>query len=410
MKELKSNVNTLLWLMVTLSVMMMFSLVCLSSCNSSVQNGKGGKTPNPGPETVKITVIAPKEGGSIKVNGEVLKETKEFTPKIGDTMAFEAVTNDGYKFKGWQPTTLGTAQTAKMTVTKDLKDLSVSVKFEKGNNPPGPGPSDTDFPFKITKDSPIVYKTSGLGFGKKKADPDGIYYAISDYEEGKDNGLVGDDLAGDNHPTGNKAPFTSIREGLEKRWNSYKTSYKDVVLYEGKNLVKMFNNGRYLILLKDNIINLYVYNENAYADYIVVFINKKEESDSSPDEIYLFNYNDDGKPYLLYDRKKISCQYSTPAPGFNPDSKDNLPGFRTLTLKSMFESFLEQQEKKKEGTKEQIRSKFSPLIPGNEDKYETYIIVRQNNDRGKPYGHPMLCWRNVLKFDDPFWAENQTQP
>ena len=65
MKERKNNVNTLLWL-VTLSLLMMFSLVCLSSCNSSVQNGKGGKTPSPTPITVKITVIAPKEGGRIK--------------------------------------------------------------------------------------------------------------------------------------------------------------------------------------------------------------------------------------------------------------------------------------------------------------------------------------------------------
>ena len=82
MKERKNNVNTLLWLMVTLSVMVVFLTLSLSSCNSSVQNGKGSKTPNPGPETVKITVLAPKEGGSIKVNGEVLKETKEFTPKM----------------------------------------------------------------------------------------------------------------------------------------------------------------------------------------------------------------------------------------------------------------------------------------------------------------------------------------
>ena len=54
-KELKYNVNTLLWLMVTLSVMMMFSLVCLSSCNSSVQNGKGSKTPDD-PSIPKITI------------------------------------------------------------------------------------------------------------------------------------------------------------------------------------------------------------------------------------------------------------------------------------------------------------------------------------------------------------------
>jgi len=200
---------------------------------------------------------------------------------------------------------------------------------------------------------------------------------------------------------------------LEKRWGSYKTSYKDAnrVLYEGKNWVKLFGSSSYFILLEgSNKINLTVYHDNAYADYIIVFINKKEESDLTPDEIYWFNYNNDGEPYLLY-KHTIPCSYTTYAPGAEPPYNDkNGTEVHTLTLKSMFESFLEQQEKKKEGTKKRIRSKFSPLIPGNEDKYDIYIIVRQNNDGGKPYGHPILCWRNVLKFNDPFWKEDQTQP
>ena len=406
MKERKNNVNTLLWLMVTLSVMIVF--LTLSSCKSSVNpDGKGSKTPDdpniPPAQKITITYSCSNNNGTIEAKVISSKEGKIEGNKIinlvsGDKVQFTAKPNNGYKFKGWVPATLGNKETFELTVDKEI---NISAEFEK------------DSPkFKITKDSPIVYKTSGLGFGKKGNDGK-IYYAISDYEEGKDNGLVGDDLAGDNHPTGNKAPFTSIREGLETRWNSFinYSNSEGLVPYKGKNLVKMFSSNRYLILLEDNNkINLYVYNENAYADYIVVFINKKEESDPSSDEIYWFNYNDDGKPYLLYDRKKISCQYSTPAPGFNPDTKDNLAGFRTITLKSMFESFLEQQEKKKEGAKEQIRSKFSPLISGNEDKYEIYIIVRQFDDGGKPQEHPMLCWRNILKFNDPFWAEKQKQP
>ena len=57
MKERKNNVNTLLWLMVTLSVMVVF--LTLSSCNSSVKpDGKGSKTPDDPniPPAQKITV------------------------------------------------------------------------------------------------------------------------------------------------------------------------------------------------------------------------------------------------------------------------------------------------------------------------------------------------------------------
>ena len=408
MKERKNNVNTLLWLMVTLSVMVMFSLVCLSSCNSSVQNGKGGKTPDdpniPPAQKITITYSCSDNNGTIEAKVISSKEGKIEGNKIinlvsGDKIQFTAKPSDGYKFKEWIPKQLGNKETFELTVDKNL---DVSAKFEKD------GPK-----FKITKDSPIVYKTSGLGFGKKKADPTGIYYAISDYEEGKDNGLVGDDLTGDGHPTGKKAPFKSIREGLKKRCESYKTSYKDAdrVLYEGKNWVKLFDDSRYFILLEGNDkAYLTVYNDNAYADYIIVFINKKEESDLTPDEIYWFNYNNDGEPYLLY-KCEDPCPYTTYAPGAEPPYNDkNGTEVHTLTLKAMFESFLEQQEKNGNGKKEQIRSKFLPLISGNEDKYEIYIIVRQNDDGGKPQEHPILCWRNVLKFDDPFWAENQTQP
>ena len=74
-------------------------------------------------------------------------------------------------------------------------------------------------------------------------------------------------------------------------------------------------------------------------------------------------------------------------------------------MKSMFESFLDQQENNK---KEQIRSKFFPFS-GNEDKYDVYLILRRNNDRGEPDKSEMLCWCNVLKFGDPFWETLETK-
>ena len=56
MKERKNNVNPLLWLMVTLSVMVVLLTLSLSSCNSSVKpDGKGGKTPDDSPDQ-KFTV------------------------------------------------------------------------------------------------------------------------------------------------------------------------------------------------------------------------------------------------------------------------------------------------------------------------------------------------------------------
>jgi len=77
MKKLKNNVNTLLWLMVTLSLLMMFSLVCLSSCNSSVQNGKGSKTPDdPSIPKITITYSCSNDKGTIEAKVISSKEGK----------------------------------------------------------------------------------------------------------------------------------------------------------------------------------------------------------------------------------------------------------------------------------------------------------------------------------------------
>ena len=401
MKELKNNVNTLLWLMVTLSVMVVF--LTLSSCNSSVKGGEvPSPTPNPGPGpgptiTVKITVIAPKEGGSIKVNGEVLKETKEFTPKVGDTMAFEAVTNDGYKFKEWIPKKLGNKETFELTVDKDL---SVSIKFEKGNNPPGPGPSDTDFPFKITKDSPIVYKTSGLGFGKKKGDLDGIYYAISDYEEGKDNGLVGDDLTGDGHPTGNKAPFTSIHEGLKTRWDYYKGKNPNKFEDEGKSFTQLFNDPSYKICLKDNNVDEMRIHPNGvfYANWSIVFVNKNE---NKKNEGYHFTFG----PYRLHkdqtEQEKEILKNNCLNPGRNPLKYK-------FTLDDLFKISLKNKYKINPTDKEM--SEFNEFKSKIGSDYDVYLVVIDSglfeHSDGSNFPESTdkdFCWCNVLKFNDPFW-------
>ena len=280
MKERKNNVNTLLWLMVTLSVMVMFSLVCLSSCNSSVNsNGKGGKTPNPGPKTVKITVIAPEKGGSIKVNGEVLKETKEFTPKIGDTLTFEAVINDGYEFKGWKPTTLGTEKTTTLKVSEDYK-----VHIELEEKDPDDSLEFVKKYIKFNKDDDIVYSTSGLGFGRK-GDDSGIYYHGYNTENNK---LMAMNVEEEekNSEDFKKAEitedFTSIYDGLDKRWlalyNSELKSNAGWIDRDGMIMCNMLTTNYNILLdLKKEAIYMYI-NSGAlnsyYMDFHVAFVHR----------------------------------------------------------------------------------------------------------------------------------------
>ena len=394
MKELKNNANTLLWLMLTLSAMMMF--LTLSSCKSSVNsNGKGGKTPSPTPITVKITVIAPKEGGSIKVNGEILKETKEFTPKVGDTMAFEAKPSDGYKFKGWAPATLGNKETFELTVDKDL---SVSAEFEK------------DSPkFKITKDSPIVYKTSGLGFGKKKEDPTGIYYAISDYEEGKDNGLDENDLKDTyNHPpVGSlKAPFDSIHKGLDERWKYYKNDMPNKFEDGGRYFTQLFTEPSYKICLKDNNLEVWAHVDNVYyANWSIVSVGNKENNSS---EGYHFTFG----PYHLQkeqtEEEKEILKNNRLNPGRNPAK------YR-FTLDDLFKISLKNKYKINPTDKEM--SEFNEFKSKIGSDYDVYLVVidsglfhYENGEIVTESTDKDFCWCNVLKFNDLFWTEKQKQP
>ena len=395
-RELKNNVNTLLWLMVTLSVMVMFSLVCLSSCNSSVQNGN---TPNPDPKTVKITVIAPKEGGSIKVNGEVLKETKEFTPKIGDTLTFEAIPSDGYKFKGWQPTTLGNE---KIAILKVSNDDEVLIKFEKD------GPKPYESPFKITKDSPIVYKTSGLGFGKRKVDPTGIYYAISDYEEGKDNGLDENDLKDTyNHPpVGSlKVPFDSIHKGLETRWQYYKDDNPSQFENEEKYFTQLFNDPSYKICLKDNDLEVWAHPlESYYANWNIVFVDKNKDNGN---EGYHFTFG----PYHLNkdqtEEEKEILKKNCLNPGRNPLKYK-------FTLDDLFKISLKNKYKINPTDKEM--SEFNEFKSKIGSDYDVYLVIIDSglfeHSDGSNFPESTdkdFCWCNVLKFGDSFWETLETK-
>ena len=395
MKERKNNVNTLLWLMVTLSVMMMFSLVCLSSCNSSVNpDAKGGKTPDdPSSPKITVTYSCSDNNGTIEAKVISSKEGKIEGNKIinlvsGDKVQFTAKPSDGYKFKGWAPAKLGNKETFELTVDKNL---SVSVEFEEN-----------DFPFKITKDSPIVYKTSGLGFGKKGNDGK-IYYAISDYEEGKDNGLDENDLkdAYDPPPTGSlKAPFDSIHKGLDERWQYYKNDNPNKFENEGKYFTQLFTEPSYKICLKDNNLEIWAHSNGVfYANWSIVFVGNKKDNGN---EGYHFTF---GSYHLQKDQteeEKEILKNNRLNPGRNPAKY-------IFTLDDLFNISLRNKSGIDHTTEISEFNKFKSKIGSD---YDVYLVVIDSGlfRSGTESTHKSLCWCNVLKFGDPFWAENQTQP
>jgi len=398
MKERKNNANTLLWLMVTLSAMVVFSLVCLSSCNSSVQNGNG-KTPDD-PPVPKITVTygCSDNNGTIEAKVISSKEGKIEGNKIinlvsGDKIQFTAIPNNGYKFKEWIPKQLGNKETFELTVDKDL---SVSAEFEK------------DSPkFKITKDSPIVYKTSGLGFGKKGNDGK-IYYAISDYEEGKDNGLTENDLQDTyNHPPAGsiKAPFDSIHKCLDERWKYYKNDMPNKFEDEGKYFTQLFNDPSYKICLKDNNLEVWAHPlESYYANWSIVFVGNKENNGN---EGYHFTFG----PYRLHkdqtEEEKEILKDNCINPGKNPLK------YR-FTLDDLFKISLKNKYKINPTDKEM--SEFNEFKSKIGSDYDVYLVIIDSglfeHSDGSNFPESTdkdFCWCNVLKFGDSFWKTLETK-
>jgi len=430
MKERKNNVNTLLWLMVTLSVMIVF--LTLSSCNSSVNsNGKGGKTPSPTPITVKITVIAPKEGGSIKVNGEVLKETKEFTPKVGDTMAFEAVHSDGYKFKEWIPKKLGNKETFELTVDKDL---SVSIEFEKDLSTM----TILEFlDYKIGFDrnkkekSDVIYTTSGLGFGKKANDPS-IYYHGYNKRQRKIipmNISEEQDNFDDFKKSGITKQFESIYEGLNARWRALcNTELKSGFFFNSDetpdNIARYFYpmlSINYLVSIDSKKEALYtkinsLAHDSYYLDLHIAFVKEGE-----PDKGYSIHFchiNDrkEYEPYLLL--KSGNLKYTTYPPDAEPEyNEENQGNVHMFKLSSLLKTSLKNLRKKNSETwkysEEQLANALLEEV--RKKQYDIYIIFgcrRSIPEKDDSYSNSSATsagghWRNVLKFGDPFWSKTK---
>ena len=440
MKERKNNVNTLLWLMVTLSVMVVFLTLSLSSCNSSVQNGN---TPNPGPETVKITVIAPKEGGSIKVNGKILKETKEFTPKVGDTMAFEAIPSDGYKFKEWIPKKLGNKETFELTVDKNL---NLSVEFEKdpdsmailefleykiGFDRKKKEKSDVIYGTDSVYSSDTLYDASTLGFGRKLGN-DICYHGLSGAEiKGLTVSEV-NEISDAFGQAGITEDFKSIYDGLNKRWqatkkvtlapNKWNYYSSDETPDKLSRRLARLNVGNYKFALGSDKEDYKLYMKvnsisgyDSYMDLCIAFVEKNE-----PDKGYSVHFanvkNGKYEPYVLHNAG--DSKYTEYPPNAEPKlTSDTEEGMRMFRLSSLLKISLENLHKKesKEWKYSEQDLAKTLLKKVKDEKYDIYIIfgvMYQHQDKTLYSGmvQPGLLWRNVLKFGDPIWAENQTQP
>ena len=426
MKERKNNVNTLLWLMVTLSAMMMF--LTLSSCKSSVQNGNG-KTPNPGPETVKITVIAPKEGGNIKVNGEVLKETKEFTQKIGDTMAFEAVPDVDY-YAEWNTVS------GLVINEDDPKIASLTVAFDSTIDLNSSNPmKKVDFEFikkyiSFNKDSDIVYDIDGMGFGGKNEGK--LYYLTYGYNPDthdrdinyKSKNWSSEEIALEINSDSWKPSTTvsitdisscSIHSALEARWlSTYNTKYfypnrknwlsaPGIHVGDDSTVKKMrtFMGRGYLFAVQNNENVKIVYTEctnsivGYFADWQFVFIKKGEN------EGYTFHFG----PYWLSNADSLDYSY---APGVSEDVKNGETGVLcSHDISAMFEDCLKKDRKinlsksKIQNLVSDFKTKFYKEIK----EYDIYMIPRKVDNESHNYT-PKFVWSSVFKLNaDDYWQE-----
>ena len=282
MKERKNNVNTLLWLMVTLSVMMMF--LTLSSCNSSVNPEQPSKIDQGGssddPKTVSLTFKLDKDKGSLKkdnlsvkvkrgnkiddfifdkeypfVDGDEIQiEVKDIDLKEGESIYWELYSKE---------TTNDTNENVKAVIREgESKNKSFSLKVDSDllNKANVEGfvfyPYIEDEMLKFLKekigfdrsykhkrdviygkdgkyDPKVLYDANSLGFGRKP-DDNALYYhgynaehdklMAMNIEEEKQNDADFDKV-------GITENFKSIYDGLEKRWMAVHKGTLDNSLY-----------------------------------------------------------------------------------------------------------------------------------------------------------------------------------
>jgi len=281
---------------------------------------------------------------------------------------------------------------------------------------------------RITKKSEAVTNLRGLGFGMigdklclsygKVGDLKGTPKLLSEAKQDIENEIG----TWNDYPTGDS--YSSIKDGLEKRW----IAAKETVDSESSGLVKWlkpttiynsyFPTGKvkwtYGIDIDINGLTfsvdvnegkLFAVSNSAgggyqlFADWEIVFVEKVEDPD--PDkipEIYSFHYG----PYTLKgnfdkDNPKISDEY------------DNTKIVHVFTLAEMLKVYLKKTGK--EAIADQVIEKFSPLLSENKGKYDVYLVFgkisrKRSSEPFAYYEFVYHSFRNVLKLtDDIFWDE-----
>ena len=104
-------------------------------------------------------------------------------------------------------------------------------------------------------------------------------------------------------------------------------------------------------------------------------------------------------------------------PKYNEENQGNVHMFKLSSLlKTSLENLHKKESKEWKYSEEQL---VNALLKEVKDKnYDIYIIfgyVRSIPSYDKVFGNSLATglgshWCNVLKFNDPFWKEDQTQP
>jgi len=440
--------------LVTLSVMMMLSLVCLSSCNSSVKpDGKGSKTPDdPSVPKFTVTYSCSDNNGTIEAKVISSKEGKIEGNKIinlvsGDRIQFTAKPNNGYKFKEWIPKQLGNKETFELTVDKDL---SVSAEFEKDPS------TMTELEFLEDKigfdkddknkcsviygkdgkyDPKVLYDANSLGFGRKPNDNNLYYHGYNaehdklmamNIEEEKKNDEDFDKV-------GITEDFTSIHDGLEKRWMAVHEGNlgKALIYYDadetpdgiarslistiGSSYKFALGSGKedYKLYIKANSASKYSY----YMDLRIAFV--KEGEPNKGYSVHFANLKD-GKyePYVLHNAG--DSKYTTYPPCAVPEYTESTEeGMRMFRLSSLLKTSLKNLHKKeskewKYSEQELVNALLKEVKDKNYDIYVIWGYCRNVPEYDKIFANSFATglgshWCNVLKFGDPFWKTLETK-
>ena len=279
-------------------------------------------------------------------------------------------------------------------------------------------------------DPEVLYDANSLGFGRKSGE--GIYYHGLDNTEIK--GLTVSEVSKLSKPfetVGITEDFKSIHDGLDKRWKaakkvtlaSNKWNYysSDETPDKFPRRLTELNVGSYKFALGSDKEDYKLYMKansasryDSYMDLRIAFVKEGE-----PDKGYSVHFANvkDGKyePYVLHNAG--NSKYTTYPPDAEPKYTESTEkGMRMFKLKSLLKTSLENLHKKeskewKYSEQDLVRALLEKV---RDEQYDIYIIFGYFSsipNYDKVFGNSLATglgghWCNVLKFNDPIWAEN----